>query len=546
MLTSINPTKTKAWGKLVSHFNDIKNVEMKSMFDADSCRVDKFHVQWEDFLLDYSKNRINNTTKELLLELANEVDLKNAIDYHFSGEKINATENRSVLHMALRAKRDDVFLVDGVNVVPEVFKVKEKMKSFTEKILNGTICGGTGKKFTDIVNIGIGGSDLGPAMIVEGLRYYRNNLKSHFISNADADFINDVLKDLNPETTLVIVVSKTFTTNETIANAKILKNWILNSPVKNLVNNHFVAVTSNVEEAKLFGVNENFIFPIWDWVGGRFSVWSAVGLSVSLCLGYDNFEKLLNGAHKVDLHFKGTPFNQNIPVLLALIGVWNNNFLNADTEAVIPYSQFLQKLAPYLQQGVMESNGKNVDRNGKDIDYQTSTIVWGEPGTNAQHAFFQLLHQGTKIIPVDFIGFKESLSGKRDAHIEYMANFIAQSEALLIGKSREDVISELKLEGLTNQQIEKLTSFKVFKGNKPSNTILINKLTPESLGSLIALYEHKIFVQGIIWNIFSYDQWGVELGKVLASNIKEELSKFVVKKHDSSTSFLINQFKVEL
>ncbi|MEQ3662824.1 MAG: glucose-6-phosphate isomerase [Flavobacterium sp.] len=543
ILSNINPTETLAWKALEEHFCKIKKTDMKELFSSNASRVDNFHVKWNAFLLDYSKNRIDNRAKELLLELVNEINLKKAINSYYKGENINETEDRAVLHMALRAKETETFLVNGVNVVPEVFKVKKQLEQFSNSIINGNLKGNSGKAFTDIINIGIGGSDLGPSMVIDGLSHYKNHLKTHFISNADADYAQDLLKHLDPETTLVVVVSKTFTTRETINNAHLIKNWLLASDKISSPNNHFVAVTANVDEALSFGVNNDFIFPIWDWVGGRFSLWSAVGLTISLNLGFDNFEKLLKGANKMDLHFKESTFDNNIPVLLALIGVWNNNFLKAETEAIIPYSQYLQKLPSYLQQSVMESNGKNIDRNSNEVNYQTSQIVWGEPGTNAQHAFFQLFHQGTKIIPVDLIGFKEPLSASKSIHNEFMANFFAQSEALLKGKSLEEAKNELTEEGCSPEEVQKLAPFKVFKGNKPSNTILIDKLTPENLGSLIAIYEHKIFVQGIIWNIFSYDQWGVELGKTLASTIIKELNSEITSNHDASTSFLLNEFK---
>ena len=542
-LSNINPTETLAWKALEEHFCKIKNTEIKEFFDADNSRINNFHVKWKEFLLDYSKNRIDNKTKKLLLDLVEEVNLKKSISSYFKGENINETENRAVLHMALRAKETENFLVNDINVVPDIYKVKRQIEQFSKGIIKGSLTGSSRKSFTDIINIGIGGSDLGPSMVVEGLSNYKNHLKSHFISNADVDYVQQLLSNLNPETTLIVVVSKTFTTRETINNAYLIKDWLLKSDQITSTDNHFVAVTANIEQALSFGVNKNFIFPIWDWVGGRFSLWSAVGLTISLNLGFENFENLLKGANQMDLHFKEESFDRNIPVLLALVGIWNNNFLNAETEAIIPYSQYLQKLPSYLQQSVMESNGKNMDRNGKEVNYQTSQIVWGEPGTNAQHAFFQLFHQGTKIIPVDFIGFKKPYSASEKAHNEFMANFFAQSEALLRGKSLEDAKKELTNEGLSVKEVEKLAPYKVFKGNKPSNTILIDKLTPENLGALIAIYEHKIFVQGIIWNIFSYDQWGVELGKTLASKILNELNSELDSNHDASTSFLLNEFK---
>lgn len=543
ILPTKNPTETIAWKELNDHFCKIKNTEISALFAEDPTRIENFHVKWNQILLDYSKNKIDNKTKELLLNLADELNLEKSIASYFNGENINETEDRAVLHMALRAKENETFLVNNVNVVPEVYEVKKQIEYFTNSVIKGEFKGSTGKAITDIVNIGIGGSDLGPSMVSSGLSYYKNHLKTHFISNADADFAQEVIKGLNPETTLVVVVSKTFTTRETINNAQLFKKWFVNFDKNTNTNNHFVAVTANIDEAIAFGVNKDFIFPIWDWVGGRFSLWSAVGLTISLGLGYENFEKLLKGANEVDKHFKETSFDKNIPVLLALISIWNTNFLNAETEAIIPYSQYLQKLPSYLQQSVMESNGKNRDRNGNEVNYQTSQIVWGEPGTNAQHAFFQLFHQGTKVIPVDFIGFKKPLSVNKEVHNEFMANFFAQSEALLKGKNLEDASKDLEKEGFSPNEIKKLAPFKVFNGNKPSNTLLIEKLTPENLGALIAIYEHKIFVQGVIWNIFSYDQWGVELGKKLASSILDELNNDVKRNHDPSTSFLLNEFK---
>jgi glucose-6-phosphate isomerase len=543
VLPTINPTTTVAWKELQEHFSQIENVEMKDMFSHDNTRAEKFHIKWDNFLLDYSKNRINEETVKLLIKLANEVGLKESISSYFGGENINDTENRAALHVALRAKENEIYNVNGNNVVPEVYRVKQQIKTFTSQVLEGKLKGFSGKAFTDVINIGIGGSDLGPAMVVEALKFYKNQLNAHFVSNADTDYIEEILKKLNPETTLIVVVSKTFTTKETISNAKIIKDWLLKAAKDKNISNHLIGVTSETQKALDFGILPNATFPIWDWVGGRFSIWSAVGLTISLNIGFANFEKLLQGANKMDIHFKETPFEKNIPVLLALIGVWYNNFFKAETEAIIPYSQYLQKFAPYLQQGIMESNGKNIDRNGKEVNYQTSPIIWGEPGTNAQHAFFQLFHQGTKLIPTDFIGFKESLYQNKERHNEFMANFFAQSEALLMGKTIECVKAEMQNNNISAQEVEKLTPFKVFKGNKPSNSILINKLTPENLGALIAIYEHKIFVQGIIWNIFSYDQWGVELGKKLASSILDELNSEKHQIHDASTSFLIKAFK---
>ena len=420
--------------------------------------------------------------------------------------------------------------------------VKNKIKAFSNEIISGNRVGFSGKKFTDIVNIGIGGSDLGPAMVVEALQFYKNHLNLHFVSNVDGDHVNEILKKINPETTLFVIVSKTFTTQETLSNAETIRAWFLQSAQQSDVGKHFVAVSTNIQKVTDFGIDSQNIFPMWDWVGGRFSLWSAVGLSIALAVGYDHFQELLDGAHEMDDHFKNTEFEQNIPVVLALLSIWYNNFFGAESEALIPYTQYLQKLAPYLQQGIMESNGKSIDRNGNPVDYQTGTIIWGEPGTNSQHAFFQLIHQGTKLIPTDFIGFVHSLHGNQDHHDKLMSNFFAQTEALLNGKTQAQVEAEFQKQGLSPQTAHFLLPFKVFTGNKPTNTILINKLTPKSLGSLIALYEHKIFVQGVIWNIFSYDQWGVELGKQLANSILEEINLGTLQPHDSSTKFLVNHF----
>ena len=526
-LPSINPTKTKSWEKLQSHYKLLQNRSLQSLFVENPNRVNAFHLQWEDFLLDYSKNKITEETFQLLLELAEETELKKAIQLQFQGEKINETEGRAVLHTALRTTE---------NIIPEIAAVKNKIKTFSESIIFGEKKGFTNLPFTDIVNIGIGGSDLGSAMAVEALQFYKNHLNVHFVSNIDGDHVAEILKKLNPETTLFVVVSKTFTTQETLSNAETIKKWFLQFGNQEAIAQHFVAVSTNIEKATEFGIHETNIFPMWDWVGGRFSLWSAVGLSLVLSIGYSNFEQLLLGAQKMDSHFQNAEFHENLPVILGLIGIWHNNFFDAETEAIIPYSQYLQKLVPYLQQAVMESNGKSVDRNGNPVDYQTGTIIWGEPGSNSQHAFFQLLHQGTKLIPVDFIGFKQSLHGEVSHHQKLMSNFFAQTEALLMG------ISEEAIRNQATSSNEKVIPYKVFEGNKPSNTLLIDQLTPESLGKLLALYEHKIFVQGIIWNIYSYDQWGVELGKQFANTILEEIKSNTVHSHDSSTSFLIQQF----
>ncbi|KQB43410.1 Glucose-6-phosphate isomerase [Flavobacterium daejeonense] len=541
-LSTLNPTLTASWKKLEKHFEELQHVSMQEMFKQDASRAEKFSILWKDFLIDYSKNIVNQETMNLLLELANEMGLKNGIQDYFEGRIINQTENRAVLHTALRAKESAVINVNGVNVVPEVYEVKNKIKNFTNEIVSGKKTGYTGKAFTDVVNIGIGGSDLGPAMVVEALQYYKNQLNVHFVSNVDGDHVNEVIKKLNPETTLFVIVSKTFTTQETLTNSETIRKWFLQSATQEDVAKHFVAVSTNLQKVTEFGINPDNVFPMWDWVGGRFSLWSAVGLSISLAVGFENFEALLNGANEMDEHFKTADFDQNIPVVLALLSVWYNNFFGAESEALIPYTQYLQKLAPYLQQGTMESNGKSVGRDGKTVDYQTGTIIWGEPGTNAQHAFFQLIHQGTKLIPTDFIGYVQPLYGDNNHHDKLMSNFFAQTEALLNGKDESKVQAEFDKQGLSAEAAQFLLPFKVFAGNKPTNTFLIQKLTPKSLGSLISLYEHKIFVQGFIWNIFSYDQWGVELGKQLANSILDEINANEVKNHDSSTASLLSHF----
>lgn len=537
-----NPTSTSAWKELEKHAEETKNFDIKEAFKNNPERAKEFHIRWDDFFVDFSKNKINETTINLLQKLAKETELSKGIEAYFGGEKINKTENREVLHTALRDFSGEKILVNGKNVMPEVTKAKNKIKAFSNAIIKGTKKGYTNKKFTDVVNIGIGGSDLGPAMVVESLMYYKNNLNVHFVSNVDGDHVQEILKKINPETTLFVIVSKTFTTQETLTNAETIRNWFLKSATQLDVAQHFVAVSTNSKKVTEFGIAAENIFPMWDWVGGRFSLWSAVGLSISLAVGFSNFERLLKGAYEMDMHFKNTALEENIPVTLALLSIWYNNFLNAETEVLIPYSQYLQKLAPYLQQGIMESNGKSIDRNGKPVNYQTGTIIWGEPGTNSQHAFFQLIHQGTKLIPADFIGFKKSLHGNQDHHNKLMSNFFAQTEALLQGKTEAEVIEEFKAKGIAEEEYKTLVPFKVFNGNKPTTTLLIDQLTPETLGSLIALYEHKIFVQGYIWNIFSYDQWGVELGKQLASSILTEIETKSVNKHDASTIQLLNEF----
>ncbi|WP_055434685.1 glucose-6-phosphate isomerase [Lacinutrix algicola] len=542
-LSTINPTTTSAWKALQNHFDTVNELDIKDLFSKNKNRADKFNVSWEDFYVDFSKNRITENTFKLLLDLAKEVKLKEAITSYYSGDIINKTENRAVLHTALRGKESDTVLVDGKNVMPEIFTVKAKMETFTNAIVKGYKKGYTDKIFTDVVNIGIGGSDLGPAMVVESLQFYKNNLNTHFVSNIDGDHVSEVLKKLNPETTLFVIVSKTFTTQETLTNATTIRKWFLKHAKQEDVAKHFVAVSTNTQKVKAFGINENNIFPMWNWVGGRFSLWSAVGLTISLAVGFDNFNKLLKGANAMDLHFKNEEFDNNIPVVLALISVWYNNFFGAESEAVIAYSQYLNQFATYLQQGVMESNGKSIDRNGNKVNYQTGTLIWGEPGTNSQHAFFQLIHQGTKLIPADFIGFAKSLHSNQDHQDKLISNYIAQTEALLNGKTEVEVLKELKTQNLSDAEIKELLPFKVFEGNKPTNSIFIKKLTPESLGKLIAMYEHKIFVQGIIWNIYSYDQFGVELGKQLASTILEDIQSGNFKNHDASTRNILEFFK---
>ncbi|MEW7289761.1 glucose-6-phosphate isomerase [Aquimarina sp. 2304DJ70-9] len=541
-LPAINPTTTKAWEALKSHFENIKDVHLKDLFTKHTNRANTLSISWNDFYVDYSKNRIDETTKKLLVDLAKEVKLDEAIQQYFGGSIINETEERAVLHSALRAPSNHTVTVDGKNVIPEVTAVKEKIKRFSDQIISGSLTGHTGKAFTDIVNIGIGGSDLGPAMITESLEFYKNHLNVHFISNVDGDHVHQNLKGLDPETTLFVVVSKTFSTQETLSNATTARNWFVQHAPKEAVSKHFVAVSSNIPNVTNFGIAEDNIFPLWDWVGGRFSLWSAVGLSISLSVGYENFETLLEGAHEMDEHFKNTAFEENIPVILGMLSIWYNNFFNAESEAIIPYSQYLHRLPAYLQQGIMESNGKSVDRNGDPVDYQTGTIIWGEPGTNAQHAFFQLIHQGTKLIPAEFIGFKHSLFEDQDHQDKLMANFFAQTEALMNGKTEAEVLDELKSKNLSEEKLKQLTPFKIFDGNKPTTTLLIDKLTPKSLGALVSMYEQRIFVQGIVWNIFSYDQWGVELGKQLATKILSEINTTQVSDHDSSTQALLKRY----
>ncbi|MFL7025582.1 glucose-6-phosphate isomerase [Enterovibrio norvegicus] len=546
MLKSINPTQTAAWKSLTAHFEDAQDLTLSSLFANDPNRFDKFSVNFgDDILLDYSKNLISEQTLDKLFALADETELKTAIGAMFGGDKINQTEDRAVLHIALRNRSNTPIMVDGEDVMPHVNAVLEKMKAFSERVIGGEWKGYTGKEITDIVNIGIGGSDLGPYMVSEALAAYKTRLNLHFVSNVDGTHIAETLKGLNPETTLFLVASKTFTTQETMTNALSARDWFLAKAEDQAhVAKHFAALSTNAKSVAEFGIDTDNMFEFWDWVGGRYSLWSAIGLSICLAVGYDNFIELLAGAHDMDNHFQQTPFSENLPVLLALIGVWYNNFYGAESEAILPYDQYLHRFAAYFQQGNMESNGKYVDRDGLPVDYQTGPIIWGEPGTNGQHAFYQLIHQGTKIIPCDFIAPAISHNPLSDHHPKLMANFFAQTEALAFGKTREQVEAEFVAAGKTPAEVAELVPFKVFEGNRPTNSILVKQITPRTLGNLIAMYEHKIFAQGVIWNIFSFDQWGVELGKQLANQILPELAdQEAVASHDSSTNGLINAFK---
>lgn len=544
MLNSTNFTQTPAFKKLKAHHRTINKKHLKELFAEDKNRFKKFSIKFNDILLDYSKNNINRRTIGYLTDLAKECDLSGAIEQMFTGEKINQTENRSVLHVALRNRSNAPILVDGKDVMPDVNEVLEKMKEFSGKVISGTWKGYTNKSITDIVNIGIGGSDLGPVMVTEALKpYKKKNINIHFVSNVDGTHIAETLKKVNPETTLFMIASKTFTTQETMANAHSARNWFLATAIDSeYVKKHFVAISTNQKEVEKFGIDPANMFGFWDWVGGRYSLWSAIGLSIACTIGYENFEQLLLGAHEMDNHFRSTPFEKNIPVILALLGIWYNNFYGAESQAILPYDQYLHRFAAYFQQGDMESNGKYIDRNGNKVDYQTGPIIWGEPGTNGQHAFYQLIHQGTKLIPADFIAPAISHNPLGEHHKMLLSNFFAQTEALMNGKTREEVDAELT--GKSKEEIEKIAPFKVFEGNRPTNSILVKKITPKTLGSLIAMYEHKIYVQGIIWNVFSFDQWGVELGKQLANKIYPELTNSEpIESHDSSTNALINQYK---
>ncbi|MFH2058355.1 MAG: glucose-6-phosphate isomerase [Pseudomonadota bacterium] len=546
MLDKISPDKTKAWKKLVDHYQQTKDAQMKDLFKKDPQRFEKFSVRFNSILVDYSKNRINEQTMRLLIDLAEEVRLQDAIDKMFSGSYINETEKRPVLHTALRNMKNKPVFVDGKNIMPGIKAVLEKMKDFSSKVISGQWKGYTEKRITDIVNIGIGGSDLGPVMVTECLKpYAKKGLSIHFVSNVDGTHITETLKNLDPETTLFMIASKTFTTQETMTNAFTARQWFLNHVKdKSCIPNHFVALSTNLRLVKEFGIDPDNMFEFWDWVGGRYSLWSAIGLSIACYIGFENFEDLLKGAFEMDCHFQETDFNKNIPVILGLIGIWYNNFFGAQTEVILPYDQYMHRFAAYLQQGNMESNGKTTDRNGKKVPYQTGPVIWGEPGTNGQHAFYQLIHQGTKLIPADFLAPAISHNPVGDHHNILLSNFFAQTEALLNGKTRDQVVKELKAAGKSDEDIQSIAPHKVFPGNRPSNSILFKKLMPRVLGSLIAMYEHKIFVQGVIWNIFSFDQWGVELGKQLAQNILSQLNdKNADISHDSSTKGLINMFK---
>ena len=546
-MKNINPTNTQAWKALEAHQSQLAHTTIADLFKQEENRFNDYSLTFENqILVDFSKNKINQETLKLLHQLAKESALDEAINAMFTGEKINRTENRAVLHTALRNRSNTPVYVDGKDVMPEVNAVLVKMSAFCDRVISGEWKGYTGKAITDVVNIGIGGSDLGPYMVTEALRPYKNHLNMHFVSNVDGTHIAETLKKVNPETTLFLVASKTFTTQETMTNANSARDWLLAAAKDNsAVEKHFAALSTNGKAVAEFGIDTNNMFEFWDWVGGRYSLWSAIGLSIALSIGFDNFEALLSGAHEMDKHFRTAPLENNIPATLALVGLWNTNFLGAQTEAILPYDQYLHRFAAYFQQGNMESNGKYVDRNGDVIrDYQTGPIIWGEPGTNGQHAFYQLIHQGTMLIPCDFIAPAQSHNPLGDHHSKLLSNFFAQTEALAFGKTKEEVEAEFVKAGKSLDEVKDIVPFKVFTGNKPTNSILVQKITPFVLGALIAMYEHKIFAQGVIFNIFSFDQWGVELGKQLANRILPELAdKEKVSSHDSSTNGLINQFK---
>ena len=538
-----NPLSLKSWKLLESEFQRHKQTKLTDYFYKDAERIQKLSVQWESFYVDYSKNLLDEKTLDILTEMAKESGLDQAIDAYFEGSKINETENRAVLHTALRTLNPKPLMVDGKDITPKINAVKQQMFDFAKQVISGEWKGYSGKAIQHVVNIGIGGSDIGPAMVTEALEFYRNHLKVTFVSNVEGDHVEEVIKKLDPETTLFVIVSKSFTTQETLSNANTIRKWFLTHATESAIPQHFIAVSTNLKMVTEFGIAPENIFAMNDWVGGRFSLWSTVGLSICLAVGPSHFEDLLQGAGKMDEHFRTANFKENIPVILALITIWYNNFWEVETEAIIPYSQYLRNLPAYLQQAIMESNGKGVDRNGKPIEYQTGNIIWGASGTNAQHAFFQLVHQGTKMIPADFIGFAKPLHKGNDHQDKLMSNFFAQTQALMLGKNTETVRKELIDQGKSNEQIEALLPFKVFEGNRPSTTLFIEQLTPRNLGSLIALYEHRIFVQGIIWNIFSYDQWGVELGKQLANDILKDFDTEEIEQHDPSTRALIQHYK---
>ena len=545
MLKSVPFDQTHAFSLLSKHRQEIAETTIKDLFKNDTERFEKFSIRFEDILLDYSKNIINQKTKAILVALANECELDDAIERMFTGDVINQTEKRAVLHVALRNRSNSPIGVDGQEIMPEINAVLDKMMGFSEKVISGNWKGYSGKAITDVVNIGIGGSDLGPVMVTEALKPYKNHLNLHFVSNVDGTHIAEVLKKINPETTLFLIASKTFTTQETMSNANSARDWFLtNGGSSESVAKHFVAVSTNEKLVTAFGIDAENMFGFWDWVGGRYSLWSAIGLSIVLSVGYENFIELLEGAHAMDKHFRTADFNENMPVILALLGIWYNNFFGAETQAILPYDQYMHRFAAYFQQGDMESNGKQVGRDGNTVNYQTGPIIWGEPGTNGQHAFYQLIHQGTKMIPTDFLAPAISHNPIGQHHQMLLSNFFAQTEALMNGKTREVVEDELVKAGKTQAEIDELAPFKVFTGNRPTNSIMFKLLTPKTLGSLIAMYEHKIFVQGIIWNVFSFDQWGVELGKQLANQILPELAgNEEVSSHDSSTNGLINAYK---
>jgi glucose-6-phosphate isomerase len=546
MLQSVNPTRTESWRKLNDHFKQVRNLHMKELFAQDADRFQKYSIRFEDIIVDYSKNRMNDETLRLLLDLTRETGLTEAVEKMFSGDLINETEDRPVLHVALRNRSNTPVMVDGRDVMPDINSVLDRMKDFCSRLHSGEMTGYTGKKITTIVNIGIGGSDLGPLMVTECLRpYAKAGMSIHFVSNVDATHIAETLKLIDPETTLFLIASKTFTTQETMANARTARSWLLaHTGNDQYIAKHFVAISTNAVMVKEFGISGENMFEFWDWVGGRYSLWSAIGLSIACYIGFDNFVALLEGAHEMDNHFRKEPVEKNIPVLLALIGIWYTNFFEAGTEAILPYDQYMHRFPAYFQQGNMESNGKSTDRSGKPVSYQTGPVIWGEPGTNGQHAFYQLIHQGTRLIPADFLAPAISHNAIGEHHRILLSNFFAQTEALMAGKGKEDVLADLFEEGKQKDEIKRLWPFRAFEGNRPTNSILFRQLTPHTLGCLIAMYEHKIFVQGVIWNIFSFDQWGVELGKQLAKKILSELqSEQPVTSHDASTNGLINAFK---